>query len=131
MVDGAGRVLLMRRADDRTWRLPGGGVEPDESWSQAAVRECLEETGWLVGIDGVFGVYSDPKTQKHTYPDGRQVQFLSVVFQARLVERAGEPSEESTDVGFFKLAELPEPFFESDRPIIADLCSGKHSPFIR
>lgn len=44
--DTNGRVLLTRRADDDTWGIPGGGVEPGESWREAALRECREETGW-------------------------------------------------------------------------------------
>ena len=71
-LDGEGRVLLLRRADDGTWGLPGGGVEPGETWSDAARRECREETGWSVRITGVLGLYSDPATQLHTYPDGRR-----------------------------------------------------------
>lgn len=40
--DGAGRVLLMRRRDDDTWAwgIPGGALEPGDSWVDAALREC-------------------------------------------------------------------------------------------
>lgn len=50
VLNDMGQVLLIHRTDDGTWGLPGGGVEPGETWSQAAIRECQEETGWLVRI---------------------------------------------------------------------------------
>ena len=61
--DDDGRILLVQRADDGTWCLPGGHVEPGESWEQAARRECLEETGWIVHITRLLGIYSEPGEQ--------------------------------------------------------------------
>ena len=48
--DRAGRILLFRavlasRTAGHWWELPGGGIEPGESYQQAAVREIREETG--------------------------------------------------------------------------------------
>lgn len=53
--DRAGRVLLFRaelasRADTHWWELPGGGIEPGESYQQAAVREIGEETGLAISL---------------------------------------------------------------------------------
>jgi len=48
LVDGAGRVLLMRfTPDDRPplWCTPGGAVDPGENYAQAARRELWEEVG--------------------------------------------------------------------------------------
>lgn len=56
--DGAGDVLLQRRADDGTWCLPGGYVEPNESPEEAAVREALEETGLVVEPVDLVDVYT-------------------------------------------------------------------------
>ena len=42
-------VLLVRQyrlmIDELSWEIPGGKVEDDEQPEEAAVRECLEETG--------------------------------------------------------------------------------------
>ena len=42
------RVLLLKRADNGEWGLPGGGVEDGETPFAAALREVLEETGHTV-----------------------------------------------------------------------------------
>ena len=49
-IDPAGRVLLFRYDDPPPkgvhWATPGGGVEGNEDFYQAACRELTEETGW-------------------------------------------------------------------------------------
>ncbi|MFC4062423.1 NUDIX hydrolase [Planomonospora corallina] len=48
LTDPEGRILLGERirADETpSWCLPGGAVEPGESFEAAAVRELAEETG--------------------------------------------------------------------------------------
>jgi 8-oxo-dGTP diphosphatase len=110
--------------------LPGGGVESGESWSDAAHRECLEETGWQVRITGLFGVYSDPHSQVHAYPSGRRVHFLGVVFTAEAVEQAGRSDDEVVEVAFFARDDLPEPMFAPDRPVLMDFASQRPTPVI-
>ncbi len=51
--DGGGRILLFRaqlasRSSQHWWELPGGGIEPGETYQQTAVRELAEETGLAV-----------------------------------------------------------------------------------
>lgn len=47
-----GRILLLRHRGPRApfWATPGGGLEPGESFEQAARRELGEETGLVLPI---------------------------------------------------------------------------------
>jgi 8-oxo-dGTP pyrophosphatase MutT (NUDIX family) len=58
--DPVGRILLARRADTRNWELPGGKVELGESAMDAVAREVAEETGVMIAVTGVSGLYTDP-----------------------------------------------------------------------
>lgn len=129
--DDDGRLLLTRRADDGTWCLPGGHLQAGESWAQAAKREFEEETGWVVSLDGLLGIYSDPSTQTHEYPSGELIHFVGVVFEGRMLSRRTTPDDEVEEVRFFFSQELPEPLMDLDRPPIADALSSASRPFIR
>ena len=58
VVADEGRFLIGRRGDDvplaGLWEFPGGKIQPGESPVDAAVRECLEETGLLVRVRGRY-----------------------------------------------------------------------------
>lgn len=52
VADAEGRVLLGQAHDGR-WELPGGKVDPGESFEQAAARELAEETDLRVAPEDV------------------------------------------------------------------------------
>lgn len=118
--DDVGRVLLIRRATEDTWGIPGGGVEPGETWAAAAVRECREETGWDAHIDELLGIYSDPTTQTHSYPSGARRHFVGVVFLATAITRAGPLGDEATELRWVTGHDLPTPLFAPDAPVLRD-----------
>ena len=58
--DEQGRVLLCHRRDHDLWNLPGGVLEAGESPLDGLKREVKEETGLIVEIFKLLGVYTKP-----------------------------------------------------------------------
>jgi 8-oxo-dGTP pyrophosphatase MutT (NUDIX family) len=105
--DDAGHVLLIQRADNGRWALPGGGQEVGESTPEAAVRETLEETGITVTITGLVGIYSDPR-HVIAYDDGEVRQEFSICFRAIPASGTAATSDESTEVRWIAPSQLDE-----------------------
>lgn len=62
-----GKVLLQKRGDNEAWGFPGGAMEIGESAEETAIREINEETGYIVEVGGLIGVYTK---YFQTYPNG-------------------------------------------------------------
>ena len=51
-----GQYLSVLECGDRGWWLPGGLVDPPESFHRAALRETIEEAGIHVKLKGILRV---------------------------------------------------------------------------
>jgi ADP-ribose pyrophosphatase YjhB (NUDIX family) len=103
----SGAVLLMHRADDGCWGLPAGGLDPGENPADAIVREVYEETGLNVVPERILGVFGGRKF-RHTYPNGDEVEYTTVVFGCRVVDGELAPQDgEALDLRYFAPAEMP------------------------
>lgn len=111
------QVLLTRREDFQVWCLPGGAVDSGESAAEAAVREAHEETGLVVRLTRLVGIYSRP-----TFPPegSHEVLFSAVPAGGSLQPAQGE----SLDVRFFDPGDLPDHLFGWHRRQIRDALSG-------
>lgn len=100
--DGEGRILMQRRADDGEWSLPAGGIDPGERPAEAIVREVEEETGLRVRPRRVAGVFGG-RDFRRTYPNGDEVEALTVVFECTVEGGSlGESSEETAALRFIE-----------------------------
>lgn len=104
--DEKGRVLLARHSEGDVWVMPGGAVEPEETPADAAVREAWEETGLLVDLERIVGVYGGPECTVH-YRNGDANSYLMVVFEGRPVQGAAMPDGvELLELGWFSEVEM-------------------------
>ncbi|MFI5840351.1 NUDIX domain-containing protein [Catenuloplanes sp. NPDC051500] len=95
------QLLLVQRADNGFWALPGGAQDHGESVTQAVVREVEEETGIIVEVSGVSGIYSDPG-HVIAYDNGEVRQEFSICFHAEPVGGTIRTSDETTSVRWIR-----------------------------
>lgn len=100
--DDRGRLLLIHKIDNNFWALPGGAMDLGESVADAAIREVAEETGVIVEITGLVGIYTNPG-HVMAYDDGEVRQEFSVCFHARAL--AGEPRQDGIETEAAKWVE--------------------------
>ncbi len=91
------------------WEFVGGKVEPGESGEQALIRECREELGVTVAVEGVR------MEVVHEYPD---LTVRLTLFDASIAQ--GTPRKlEHSDIRWITLEEAEEyPFCPADRVIL-------------
>lgn len=127
-----GRLLLAQRADGGQWNLPSGSVEVGETVTAALEREVREETGYVVAVGRLVGVYSDPSFQIVRYPDGRVWHYVNLCFACDL--RGGTPRPapgETLALGWFAPDALPGNLVRPHQQRIQDALAAQPVPFIR
>ena len=102
LLEDHGRILLQNRVkpDWRGYTLPGGHVEPGESFVEAVLREMREETGLTVLNPRLAGVKQFP------IPGGRYLVLLfkATEYSGRVVSSAEGDVEW---VEYARLGDLP------------------------
>lgn len=107
--NSVGQVLLVRRADDGNWELPGGRIDVGESACDAVVREVAEEADVDIKVTAVSGIYSHPG-HVLDYPGERTYQQLAICFHARAFDdiHARPDGTETTAAGWFDSEQLDD-----------------------
>jgi 8-oxo-dGTP diphosphatase len=114
------RVLLAHRRDIDWWNLPGGGMELGETVEEAVKREVLEETGLVVEVGQLVGVYSKPQKQE-----------VVLAFRCRKVGGVLTETEESRECRYFLPDNLPINTLPKHRQRIEDALLGQERAVVR
>ncbi|WP_051427226.1 NUDIX domain-containing protein [Arthrobacter sp. H20] len=129
VLDDAGRVLLGKRSDNGQWTVITGMLEPGEEPAHGIVREIFEETGVRAQVENLIRV---EVVGPVTFPNGDVCTFLTTDFSCRYVSgEARVNDDESTEVGWFPIDELPE-LNERHRQLVAAALTADGVPhFVR
>lgn len=111
------KILLSKREDFEVWCLPGGHMDPEESVTQAAVREVFEETGLKVKLTRLVGIYSIPDANAWV---NLILSFVGEIVGGSLKCQGGEV----LDMAYFSADNVPKKLLWGHRQRILDAFDG-------
>ncbi len=86
-----------REPEPTSWSLPAGLIEFGEKAEEAAIRETYEETGILVDVKGLLGVYD---------LIGPDYHYVVICFRCEAVGGELRPGPDVEDAMWFDVDEL-------------------------
>ena len=92
-----GRILAIRRRDNGQWEPPGGILDLDETIDEGVTREVSEETGLLVEIDHLTGVYKNMTRG-----------IIALVFRCHVISGTPHPTAEASEAAWLTPDEVRE-----------------------
>jgi len=118
VIDGEGRVFLVKHSYVPGWHLPGGGVEAGETLLEALARELREE--------GNIEVTGPPRLHGVFFNDRDSARDHVALFLVRNFRQtaAPVPDYEITAHGFFAVGALPADTTAATRARIAEVIGG-------
>ena len=98
-INDDGEVVLLRRGIEPGkgwWAQPGGFLEVDETVTEAAIRETLEETGLVVEPGEIVGLYSR-----------LEAAVVVIAFEARVLRGEYRLNPEALEIQAFRPEAIP------------------------
>jgi len=118
VLDGEGRVFLVKHSYVDGWHMPGGGVEVGETLLEALQRELAEEGNIeLTARPVLYAIYFHPVYSR------RDHVALYVIRQFRQSSQP-VPDREIVGHGFFPVDALPDGTTMSTRARLAEVLHG-------
>ena len=120
--------VLQRRSDNGEWGLIGGLLELNEAYEEAALREVREETGLEVRLDSFLGIFHN---HNMVWSSGDQAHVITAFFTASIISGDPRIDEESLELRFFGLEEMPPLFAKDHRETMKAYFAGVRYPLLR
>lgn len=115
VLDGDGRVFLVRHGYTPGWHLPGGGVEVGETALDALRRELMEEARIECrGEPGLHGIFFNRAVSRRDH-------VLVYIVRSFTVVEPRAPDWEIVEAGFFPLDDLPDGTTRATRARLAEI----------
>ena len=115
VIDGTGRIFLVRHSYVDGWHLPGGGVETGETLLEALSRELAEEGNIrITTAPDLYGIYFNRRASRRDHV---------ALFIVRDFRQDGnpKPNHEIVAHGFFAPDALPEDASRGTRARVAEV----------
>lgn len=124
VLDGDGRVCLIRHTYVPGWQMPGGGIEVGEDALLALRRELREEAAIeVLGEPRLHGVF-------HNRHVSRRDHVLVFAIRDFRILGPKHPDREIAGMGFFPLDRLPDGTTRGTRDRLAEIASGRTPPAV-
>jgi len=113
LIEQNGSVLLTRRIfkpHQGAWTLPAGFVNAYEDPQDAAIRECLEETGLIVKITGLVDVIGGREHARGA--------DMVIVYRAEVIGGILKAGDDADEAAYFPLNNLPPLAFRATQQVL-------------
>jgi len=118
VIDGQGRIFLVKHSYVAGWHLPGGGVETGETLKTALARELFEEGNiTLTGQPVLHGVFFNNRVSRRDH-------VALYVVREFAQDAPPTPDREIIAHGFFAPDALPDDIGRATRARIAEVLDG-------